>query len=72
MYCFALCDEVVAERVHEVEDTGRAVGLPPFGGENIEVGNFIGGNGGVLATLRREDVALRNPRRGSEELGELS
>ena len=42
MDSLALGDEVVAERIHEVEDAGRTVGLPPFGGEDIKVGDFIG------------------------------
>lgn len=69
---FALCDEVVAERVHEVEDAGGAVGLPPFGSEDVEVGDFIWGDGRVLATLRRREVALRNSWCCAKCLGELS
>ena len=38
---FALCDEVVAERVHEVKDAGGAVRLPPLSSEDIEVSDFI-------------------------------
>ena len=72
MYGFAPGNEVVAERVHEVEDAGGAMRFPPFSGEDVEVGDFIGGDRGVLATLRRREVALRNSRRCAECLGELS
>jgi hypothetical protein len=44
----------VAKRVHEVEEAGRAVRIPPVGGEGIEVGDFIGvdgGGGGVMARM---------------------
>lgn len=34
--------EVVTERVHEMKKTRGAVGVPPVGGEGIEVGDFIG------------------------------
>jgi hypothetical protein len=42
--------EGVADRVHEVEEAGWAVGIPPAAGEGVEVGDFgwvDGGGGGV-------------------------
>lgn len=69
---FALCDEVVAERVHEVKNARGAVGLPPFGGEDIEVSDFIWRDGRVLATVRRREIALRNSWCFAKCLGKLS
>jgi len=40
-------DEGVAEGVHEMEEAGGAVGVPPGGGEAGEVGDFGGGDGGL-------------------------
>lgn len=34
--------EVVAERIHKMEEAGGAVGVPPTRGERIEVGYFCG------------------------------
>ena len=42
----ACVDEVLAERVHEVEEAGGAVRVPPRGGEACEVCCFCGGDGG--------------------------
>jgi hypothetical protein len=41
-------DEVVPERVHEMQRAGRAVGVPPGGGQGGEVGDFgfVDGGGG--------------------------
>ena len=46
--CFSLAargDEVVAEGVHQVEEAGRAVGIPPGGSEAGEVRDLGGGDG---------------------------
>lgn len=40
-------DEGVAERVHQVEEAGGAVRVPPGGGEAGEVGRLGRGDGGV-------------------------
>lgn len=40
-------DKVVAERVHEMQDARGAVGVPPLGGQGIEVGNLGGVDRGV-------------------------
>ena len=34
-------DEVVPERVHEMEKTRGAMRVPPLGGERVEVGDFV-------------------------------
>lgn len=34
-------DEVVTERVHEMEKARGTVGIPPLSGKSIEVGDFI-------------------------------
>lgn len=39
-------EEFVPERVHEVQEAGGALGVPPGGGEAGEVGDFGGGDGG--------------------------
>lgn len=44
-------NEVVVKRVYEVEEVGRVVRILLVGGEGIEVGDFIGvdgGGGGVM------------------------
>jgi hypothetical protein len=41
----ACVDEGVAEWIHEVEESGGAMRIPPAGGERIEVRYFGGING---------------------------
>lgn len=38
-------DEVVSEGVHEVQEAGGTVWVPPCGGEGVEVGDFDGRDG---------------------------
>lgn len=54
-------DEVVAERVHEMEEAGGAMGVPPGGREGVEVLYFLGVDGGLGAL--RADVEMSQTRR---------
>lgn len=49
----ARVDEVVAEGVHEVEDAGGTVRIPPLSSEGIEVGYLFGVDGGEGWRRRR-------------------
>lgn len=55
--------EVVAEGVHQVEDAGGSMGVPPGGSEGVEVGDFRGVDGGVGAGAgrRRALSAMKSP-----------
>ncbi len=45
----------MAEGVHEMEDTRRAVGVPPCRSQSIEMGDFFGVDGGEG---RRRAIAI--------------
>lgn len=71
-------DEVVAQRVHEMEEAGGAVRIPPRRGESIEVRDLgwgdggaggVGGRGGVMPDL---EMRLHIPWGGAEEKSEVS
>ena len=67
-------DEVVSKGVHEVQEAGGAVWVPPCGGEGIEVGDFGGGDGraGGGGRVSRLEVALDRAGGGAEEEGEVA
>lgn len=59
-----LLDELVSQRVHEVEETGRAMRIPPGGCEGVEVRDFGrvdggGRRGGAVGRWRRRRRSSR-------------
>lgn len=51
-------DELETDRVHEVEESGGAVRIPPGGGEAIEVGDFGGVDGGAGGAVVAEELGI--------------